>query len=169
MKLKVKLKLHNIKCDFRKEKHGNMFDLSANGTYTIPSPKLVQQSDIDYKIKLSSEIIYLGISTELPKWYRAEVKARSSLMQYFGCILVNGVGEIEADFGKQWFGHLMKLTDTCTLRTINLGDRILQMQISLRPDAPWYYKLRDLFVSGFNYKLVDVITATRGGHGHTGI
>lgn len=170
MKLKVKVKLHNKTYDFRKHKHGNMWDLAANGLYQIPGPKSIKAADVDSYIELSNAKVKLGTSMNLPKYYGVKLQARSSLYKYFGCILANGVGEVEADYSEEYFAILVKLTNNCRLPSaINPGDRVLQMQIYLLPNAPWWAKLRDIFVSGFKFEEVDVLTKIRGGEGSTGI
>jgi len=176
MKLTVLTRFHSPKCDFRKHKHGNMYDLSARKMITIKPPMVYKYVDLDAggdiviigKTQNFSAKVPLGISTQLPKWYGAKVPPRSSLFKHFGCILANSVGEIEASYSGEWFAHLIKLAPG-ELNVINPGDRIVQMQIYLLPEAPWYIKLRHIFVSGFNFKEVDIIHPTRDGHGSTGI
>jgi len=154
----IKLRIHNPKCEL--EQHGNWIDLSINGECKIEGLKVPIISNI---VIPDSKQIYLGISTVLPKWYRAEVKPRSSTYRKFGIILANSVGEIEHDFADQWFSYIIPFKDV----TIPDGERIMQMQISLRPDAPWYMKIADLFISGFKFKNVDLIQPNRKGDGST--
>jgi dUTPase len=155
----IKLKIHNLLCDFRKSQYGNWIDLHINGRHKFEGLKL-PTIGAPYIIP-DDKKVGLGISMTLPKWYRIEIKPRSSTFSKWGLILTNGVGEIESDYAFEIQAHFLPFKDT----TIPDGERVLQMQISLRPDAPWYMKIAELFRSGFRYEEVDVLTTTRGGFG----
>ncbi len=156
----VKLRIHNPLCDFRQSQYGNWIDLHLNGRThfeglrTSPMTELVIPDD---------KLVGLGVSFTVPKWYRTEIKPRSSTFKKWGLILTNSVGEIEWDYKNEILAHFLPFKDV----TIPDGERLLQMQISLRPDAPWYMKIMDLFISGFKYKKVDVLTTSREGFGST--
>ena len=100
----------------------------------------------------------------LPKWYKAEIKPRSSSYKKFGFIQVNSPAEIEHDYSDTWMLPVVFLES----KIINKGDRICQFQIKLREDAPWYMKIYDLFRGKFSFKEVQDIYTTRKGLGSTG-
>lgn len=158
IKRTIKLRIHNPKCDFRNSQYGNWIDLHLNGQISFEGLKTTPGTNI---IVPDNKIVGLGISMTLPKWYRCEIKPRSSTFKKWGLILTNSVGEIEYDYFKEYKANFLAFKDV----TIPDGERILQMQISLRPDAPFYMKLIDLFVSGFRYEEVDVLTTNRDGYG----
>ena len=163
----VKLKLHSPKC--KPIQFGNWVDLAVNGTYHVKSPEIgIDLNDGNRTPILHSKILDLGVSMTLPKWYRAEIKPRSSTFKKYGIILSNSVGEIEASYSGIWMAHVIKLTSNCEFKDIEHGSRLFQFQISLRPDAPFYIKILNLFISGFKFKQVDVLTTTRKGFGSTG-
>jgi len=166
----VKLKIWNRKCDFRESQYGNWIDLHVADNIALINPRLAVIATGKEEIQVPSfqEIkLSLGISTTLPKWYRMEIKPRSSTFKKYGLILTNSVGEIEYDYSGLIQAYCIKLGSNNELKFISEGDRLFQMQISLRPDAPWYMKIAELFRSGFIFKDVDVITTTRGGFGST--
>ena len=156
----IKLRIHNPKCDFRQSQYGNWIDLHINGRTPFTGLKT---SLINSMIIPDDKIVGLGVSFTVPKWYRTEIKPRSSTFKKWGLLLTNSVGEIEWDYKNEIMAHFIPFKDVI----VPDGERILQMQISLRPDAPFYMKIMDLFVSGFKYKVVDVLTTTRGGFGST--
>lgn len=147
-KKEVKILYIDRECQF--EKHGNWMDLKSKEPITAYEGEFQE--------------IPLGIAMTLPKWYKAEIKPRSSSYKNFGFIQANSVGEIENDFCKEWRLPAIFLK----FGVIRKYDRICQFQIKLREDAPWYAKIADLFISGFKYTEVDVLTTSRGGLGHTG-
>lgn len=150
----TKVKYVNHNPEYELQKHGNWIDLASSDDYVM--------NHMDYAL------IDLGISMELPKWYKAEIKPRSSTFKKFGIILTNSVGEIDTEYcgqGDRWkFGALCLAHST----VISKGDRIAQFTISLREDAPWYMKIKDLFTNP-KLKQVDILSgANRGGFGSTG-
>ena len=156
----IKLRIHNPKCDPRKRKFGNMTDLCINGDHTFSAPRSNKQDNI---ITFNNGRIGLGISMTLPKWYEARILPRSSTYGKWDCILSNGQGVIEWNYCEEWKAHLIPFDDIY----IPDGTPILQYEVKLLPDAPTYMKIWDLFISGFKYKVVDVLTTTRGGFGST--
>lgn len=157
----IKLRIHNPLCDFRQWIGlGNWIDLSINGRTAFTDLRIQLITNL---IIPDDKLVGLGVSFTIPKWYRAEIKLRSSTFKKWGIILTNSVGEIEADYAHEIMAHFLSFKDVI----IPDGERLVQMQISLRHDAPWYMKIADLFTSGFKYKEVDVLTTNRGGFGST--
>ncbi|MCP4255031.1 MAG: hypothetical protein GY775_16815 [Candidatus Scalindua sp.] len=168
-KKKVKLKIHNPSCDIRQKgfKNGNWTDLAANGDQYLNPPNLIVTRNSKEEFQSPNfRFVYLplGVSMTLPKWYGAEIKPRSSTFKNFGIIQTNSVGEVEAVFSEEWRFPSLQFKRGL----IENGERFCQFQIKLLSEAPWYMKIADLFVSGFKYEEVDVLTTTRGGLGSTG-
>jgi len=151
----VKLRLFDNHCDFRNHKHGNMWDLASLKEINILNIELNKGILIDF-----------GISMTLPKWYGAKIYPRSSTYKKYGLMLTNSVGIIEYDYSLNWLGSFHRI-NFGTKPYINIGDRIAQFEIYLLPNAPWYMKILHLFINGFIFKEVDVITTNRGGFGST--
>lgn len=158
----IKLRVHNPKCDIRNNKHGNMTDLCINGDWTLYGPTAEIKPTVTL-IKFYPQLVGLGVSMTLPKYYGAIIVPRSSTFSKFKCLLSNSLGIIEWNYKDEWKANLIPFEDTF----IADGTSLLQFQVKLLPDAPWYMKIADLFISGFKYKKVDVITTTRGGWGST--
>lgn len=161
MKLSVKVVVEND--SLLPEQYGNWIDLKSNKRIQQRSINTPQERE-PFIFSISQVLIPLGIKMTLPKWYRAELKPRSSSFRKFGFIQTNGVGEIEWDYADEWMLPVIFLKEG----EIKSGERICQFQISLRPDAPWYIKLRDLFVNGFKFVKVDKLETNRKGFGSTG-
>lgn len=163
LKLKIRkiIKIIVARPECWPEQHGNWIDLSILIPETILSQFMILEIGKNY-------VLDSGVRMTLPKWYRAEIKPRSSTYKNWGIILVNSVGEVEDTYSGSWFMHVNKLTEQCKTPVIKHGERAFQFQISLRPDAPWYKKVADLFISGFKFEEVDVLSTIREGHGSTG-
>jgi len=164
----IKLRIHNPKCDVRNRKFGNMTDLCINGDWTLYGPVVdIKEFSSEFarlanfNTKFSPQLVGLGVSMTLPKWYGAIIVPRSSTFGKFKCLLSNSLGVIEASYCKEWLANLIPFEDTF----IADGTSILQFEVKLLPDAPFYMKIMDLFISGFKYKKVDVLTTTREGWG----
>ena len=148
----VKYVKHNP--DFVLEKHGNWIDLCTSRNYSMKFGNFT--------------IIDLGVSMKLPKWYKAEIKPRSSTFSKFGIIQTNSVGEIDTEYcgmNDRWgFPALCLLEHTF----IEKNSRICQFIVKLREDAPWYMKVLDLFTK-IEFEEVDVLLdMPRGGFGSSG-
>ena len=152
IKRKVKICVLDHKC--KPSQQGNWIDLKCA-----------------IKVELKGGFEYyqlpLGIKTELPKWYKAEVKPRSSTFKHYSILQTNSPGEIEANYCEEW---LFPCISVLSGNYISSGERICQMQIKLREDAPWYMKILDLFTK-IELKYVDEeeIKGNRKGFGSTGI
>ncbi len=149
----IKYVNHNV--DYSIQKYGNWIDLCTSKTYEM--------------VHLDYELLDLGISMQLPKWYKAEIKPRSSTYNKFGIIMTNSVGEIDTEYCGQ--GDRWKFAALCLCKStiIKKNSRIAQFTIKIREDAPWYMKIKDLFTN-YKFKEVDVLPGKdRGGFGSTGI
>ncbi len=156
MKRTIKIRLHDNMV--LPEKHGNMWDLRVNTDTYFDSIEESTGKGI---------LIGLGVSMTLPKGYGASIYSRSSMYQTYGIILANSVGVIEWNYGLEWLANFVKLTDDCESNYIPAHARVVQFEIYLLPEAPWYLKILDLFNSGFRFKEVDVLSTYRGGFGST--
>jgi dUTPase len=151
----IKLRIHNKLCDIRGNQLGNWIDVCANGNHKLIGLKLPPVGAPTFVI--DNVRIPLGISMTLPKWYKCELKLNNTSFINWGIIMTNAPGEIEYDYKYEYQLDVIAFKDI----TIPNGKNIAQIQFSLRPDAPWYMKIADLFISGFKYKEVDVLTTTR--------
>ena len=165
MNIKVKLIDKNIKL----EQFGNWIDLQTREHIVLNAPVTIKKLSNDTgglieSVKFDSIFIPLGIAMTLPKWYKAEIKPRSSTFKKYGIIQTNSIGEIEWDYCKEWLFPALAIREC----KIPAYERICQFQIKIREDAPWYAKLYDLFKKDFKFVYVDKLTTKRGGIGHTG-
>jgi len=165
----IKLRIHNPLCDFRRAgfNNGNWIDLASNGEYSFVIPNIGVRVEEGFEFRtfhINNVYIPLGVSMTLPKWYKAEIKPRSSTFANYGIIQTNSIGEIEWNFSKEYMFPALAFKKT----TLKSGERFCQFQIKLCENAPWYMKIADLFRSGFKFKEVDILTTTRGGLGSTG-
>lgn len=164
--LKREIKIYSI--GNKIEQHGNWIDLSTAEEVVVHKPK-IKYSKTNNQRFVSFEYlkINLGIVTELPKWYKAELKPRSSTFEKYGLIQTNSVGEIEGDYGDFWLMPVLCFKDT----TIPKDTRICQFQVKLREDAPILYKILDLFTR-LKIKMVDnkeALSSSRSGFGSTDV
>lgn len=164
-KKKVKLKIDVAHCDIRNNEYGNWIDLANKKDLHMLGPIVSTESISKYlKVKYTPILMDLGIAMTLPKHYRAEIKPRSSTFKRWGILLTNSVGEIEANYSENWLANVLPTRDV----TIPKGTRLFQFQISLKPNAPWYMKIADLFTSKITFEVVDNLTTNRSGFGSTG-
>ncbi len=162
MKLKIKTVVDSRDL-LPEDHHGNLIDLKASQEFNLESPE--KKKTPSNKIIIDDFILSLGIKMQLPKWYRAEIKPRSSLYRKHGVILANHVGEIEWDYSDYWKVHLIKLKDAPSIKR---GERIVQADIKPVSDAPWWIKIRHLFVTGYKFVRYTHLDSDRGGFGSTG-
>lgn len=144
------------------EKHGNMWDLKSNENVVISSPELTLKPK---SFSIFSYKLDLGIKMTMPKFYGARIYPRSSLYEKKGLMLVNSVGVIEWNYSDKISANLVNLSNQEA--TINVGERLLQMEIYVLQDAPWYIKLLDIFTK-IELVEVNLIDTTRGGYGSSG-
>lgn len=156
--LKLKILYHNKKC--RLEQHGNWIDCKS-------------AIDVEYK-KNDFNLIPLGFSMKLPKYYEANLVARSSTFIKYSVTQHNALGVIDGPSknddgysgnGDEWkFGAIAHKKNS-----IKEGDRICQFKIIPTMNAPWYVKLHWLFF-GSKIKFIEVDDLEfedRGGFGST--
>lgn len=162
--LRKKIKIFSI--GNKIEQHGNWIDLSTSEEVVSHKPKIkYSKSNNQRFVNFEYLKINLGIITELPKWYKAELKPRSSTFEKYGLIQTNSIGEIEGDYGDFWLMPVLCFKDI----TIPENTRICQFQVKLREDAPIIYKILDLFTK-LKIEMVDnkeALKSTRGGFGST--
>jgi len=159
----MKIKYVNYNPGYIFQKHGNWIDLAVSRYYVLSRGE--------------AEFLDLGIAMKLPKWYKAEVKPRSSTFKKFGIIQVNSVGEIDTNYSGPndvWkmpvycLRPMSRINQDMYATHIPENSRVAQFTVRLREDAPWYMKIKDLFTT---YKFVEVKTLkdkNRGGFGSTG-
>lgn len=146
----VKITYLNSSCKI--QKYGNWIDVKASKQIT---------GNVGV-----SRLIPLGFKTEMDKYLRAEIKPRSSSFKYYNFIQTNSVGEIESNYGDEWKLPVYFLGKG----EISEGDRIAQINFSVKADAPWYIKLKALFCKIKIKEVSEVdIKSTRKGFGSTGI
>lgn len=157
--MKIKIKYHNQNCKI--ESFGNWIDLKAAETVTFK--------------KGTYKLIPLGVSIELPKYCQANIVPRGGTFNKYGLIQTNHYGVVDgpdqhgAGYSGNddvWFFGAYALKES----TVNEGDRICQFEIRPTMKAPWYIKLKWLFISNFTFVEVEKLTAkNRGGLGKSGI
>ena len=158
IKLRIPIKYHNQNCKI--ESHGDWIDLKS-------AEKVSFSKVWDFKI------ISLGVSMKLPKYYQANLIPRSSTFKKFGLIQSNHMGVIDGPTktspgycGNDDIWGFAAISGRRT--TINEGDRICQFEIRPTMRAPWWVKLKWLFVSNIIFVEVDKLdTENRGGFGST--
>ena len=157
--MKLYVKYHNQNCKLIQM--GNWIDLKSSGEYKIK--------------KFKNELIDLGVSIKLPKYYQANIVPRSGTYSKYSIIQANHYGIIDGPTNNtggysgnedRWKFNAIAFIDT----QIFEGDRICQFEIRPTMNAPWYVKLRWLFDNKINIIEVDDLKSpNRGGFGSTGI
>ena len=160
--MKIKVKLNNLSCKIEQNKKGEWIDLKAATTLSLKAPT------INGIKKFDTALIPLGISMELPKYFEANIVPRSSTFKNFKIILANSMGIIDSTYngdGDEWKFQAIALDST----KINEGDRIAQFRIRPSQFAPWWVKIKWLFVNKIEFKSVKTLgNKSRGGFGSTG-
>lgn len=77
--------------------------------------------------------INLGIRTQFPEGYEAQLRARSGLAAKHGIGLVNGIGTIDAGYRGEW--AVLLYNYSLDPFVINPGDRICQVVFNQLPDV----------------------------------
>lgn len=157
--MKILVKYHNPLCKL--EKHGCWIDLRS-------------AADVNIK-KFGNEMIPLGVSMKLPKYFEANIAPRSGTFKNFGIIMANHLGVIDGpdDVNEGYSGNDDKwMFNAIAMRDshISIGDRICQFKVVPSMSAPWYVKLKWIFDSKINFIEVDDLKSkNRGGFSSTGI
>lgn len=161
--MKIKVKYHNDNCKI--ESFGDWIDLKAAQFVHFNAPTSAFRSR---KVSFDFKTISLGISMELPKHFEANIVPRSSTYKKFGLVSANHFGVIDNSYcgdNDVWGFPAIALKET----SIEEGDRICQFRIRPSQKAPWYIKLKWLFVSEIEFVEVDHLgNPDRGGFGSSG-
>lgn len=140
-------------------------------------PVIVRKGDwIDLKVAEDTPVprrkvtyVRLGVAMQLPKGFEAVVIPRSSTAKNKKVLQANSVGLIDNSYNgdnDEWAFPAYPIGDSVILHK---GDRICQFRIQLSQKASWWQKLRWLFSSTINFKVVDSLdNASRGGFGSSG-
>lgn len=149
---KIKIVYHNK--EYKIQKHGDFFDLATSKNYSMQAG--------------SFELLDLGVSMRLPKWYGAIVIPRSSTYKNFNIIQANSIGYIDNLFcGQNDRWKFPAIANNQVL--IEKNSRICQFRLILDQNAPFYIKILNLFTK-FTFKQVDVLHGKdRGGFGKSGV
>ena len=158
MKIKIPIKYHNPICKL--EIYGNWIDLKSAETVTIT--------------KLKNALVSLGVSMKLPKYFQANIVPRSGTFNKYGVIQGNHYGVVDGptktNDGYSGNNDVWKFNAIALKQTIiTEGDRICQFEIKPTMFAPWWVKLKWLFVNKIEFVEVDDLKSNdRGGFGSTG-
>lgn len=174
---------------------GDWIDLRAAEDITLPVPTSMQKHQVNNErirdVKVSNQLISLGIAMQLPAGYEAHVLPRSSSYKNFGVILGNSMGIIDNSYcgpNDIWKFNAIALKP-CTIsgprpayeadyknEEITIvngyvqGDRICQFRIMLSQKATVWQKIKWLFTSGIEIRVVNELSnSNRGGIGSTGV
>ena len=176
MKLKIKVKVFPGSTKIELSEKGDCIDLRAAEDITLEAPYANtlhknKQERLRY-VEFDRAVIPLGVAMQLPKGFKANVYARSSINKKggdFQAILSNGVGQIDNSYcgpNDQWFMSIMSVGSV----KINKNDRICQFDIQPSMKATVWQKLKWLFSNGIELEFVDELdNPDRGGHGSTGV
>lgn len=176
MKLKIKVKVFPGSTKIELTEKGDLIDLRAAENVIMMAPyanALHKSKNEKYRfVDFDRAVIPLGVAMQLPKGFKANVYARSSINKKdgnFQVILNNGVGQIDNSYcgpNDQWFISVM-----CVGKVeVEKGDRICQFEIVPSMKATVWQKLKWLFSSGVELIFVDELeNPDRGGHGSTGV
>ena len=177
MKLKIKVKVLTIGCCPSITDNGDWIDLrSAVDVNLRPAQSGVlkektkdgittRRRDVDIPVY----IIPLGVAMELPAGFEAIIDSRSSGPSKIGVFIPSGQGVVDNSYKgneDEWKYICSPMRET----TIRKGDRICQFRIQLSQKATVWQKIKWLFSSGVEIKMVDNLgNNNRRGVGSTGI
>lgn len=159
MKIKIPVKYHNKNCII--ENHGNWFDLKSSET-------------VEFSRSWVFKLIKLGVSIKLPKYFQANIVPRSSTYKNYNLIQSNHYGVVDGpdniNSGYSGNDDIWMFPAISGKKTIvNEGDRICQFEIKPTMFAPWWVKVKWLFVNKIKFIEVDNLDSpNRGGFGSTG-
>lgn len=173
MKQIIKVKVLTPGCEPVINKKGDWIDLKSAVDLEINAPQAgsrYKREDRSYR-DVKNKVVYipLGVAMQLPKGYEAIIASRSSTPYKKNIFIPNGVGIVDSVFcgdNDQWHYVASPLSNA----TIEKGDRICQFRIQLSQKATFWQKLKWLFSSGVEIKIVDSLSnPDRGGLGSTGV
>jgi len=156
--MKLLVKYHSSLCGL--EKYGNWIDLKSS-------------VDISFKM-FENQLIPLGVSIRLPKYYQANIVPRSGTYKKYKLIQVNHYGIVDGPDDKSdgysgnndvWMFNALAIEGT----QVSVGDRICQFEVRPTMTAPWYIKLWWIFDNKIKlFEVNDLGSNNRGGFGSTG-
>lgn len=169
--MKIKVKVLRPECKIERNKKGEWIDLHSAEEIDVHRPKTtgVQDTLEAEDVLFYHIMIDLGIAMELPKHFEAIIAPRSSAFKNFGIIQTNSIGIVDSSYCGN--NDIWKLP-VISLRPgrIEVGDRVAQFRIQPSQFAPWWVKLRWLFVSKIKFEYVNFLdNSDRGGFGSTGV
>ena len=173
MKQIIKVKVLTEGCAPEITEKGDWIDLRAAEDLHIDSPyaniKSKKGGETTRKVKFTHTYISLGIAMEMPKGMEALVAPRSSSIKNFHFIQPNSPAVIDNVYNgddDEWKGSILCVGDV----NIKKGDRICQFRILPSQKATVWQKLKWLFSSGVEIRIVDSLgNDNRGGLGSTGV
>ena len=173
MKQTIKVKVLTDGCAPQIIGSGDWIDLRAAADVHIDSPyantKSKKGGDTTRKVKFTHQYVPLGIAMQLPAGMEALVAPRSSSIKNFNFIQPNSPAVIDNSYNgdkDEWKGSILCVGDV----NIKKGDRICQFRILPSQKATVWQKLKWLFSSGVEIRIVDSLgNENRGGLGSTGV
>jgi len=156
--MKIQVIYHDNGCKI--EKNGNWYDLKS-------------AEHIKFE-RFGQAVVSLGLSMNLPRYYQANIVPRSSLGIKKHLVVLNHYGVIDGpnNYNKGYIGNndiwkcplfALKATE------VNKYERICQFEIRLTQDAPWWAKIRHIFIGRPVFEKVKHFNnESRGGFGSTG-
>ena len=165
MKQVIKVKVLTDGCAPQIIGKGEWIDLRAAEDVHIDPPfaytKSKKGGETTRKVKFTHQYVPLGIAMQLPAGMEALVAPRSSSIKNFNFIQPNSPAVIDNSYNgnkDEWKGSIL-----CV-------DRICQFRILPSQKATVWQKLKWLFSSGVEIRIVDSLgNENRGGLGSTGV
>ena len=173
MKQTIKVKVLTDGCAPQLSQNGEWVDLRAAADVHIDSPyaniKSKKGGETTRKVKFTHQYVPLGIAMQLPAGMEALVAPRSSSIRNFNFIQPNSPAVIDNSYNgdnDEWKGSILCVGEV----NIKKGDRICQFRILPSQKATVWQKLKWLFSSGVEIRIVDSLgNENRGGLGSTGV
>lgn len=142
----------------------NKLEINPNGCW------IDLRSSKDYEIPVgNNQLIDLGISIKLPKYFQANIVPRSSTFKNFNLIQLNHFGVIDDTYcGNKdiWMFNGFALNKDSVVK---MNDRVCQFEIRPSQFAPLWVKLKWLFSSKIELiEVNDLDSPNRGGFGTSG-
>ncbi|MFH1120200.1 MAG: dUTP diphosphatase [Bacteroidota bacterium] len=132
--------------------------------HTLPAYETIASAGMDLRANLSVPVVLktleramipTGLFIELPIGYEAQIRPRSGLAARSGITILNSPGTIDADYRGEIKIIIVNLS--AEPFTVNAGDRIAQMIISVHEKAEW-----------IETESLNESERGSGGFGHTG-
>ena len=159
--MKVLIKVLNPLC--KPEAKCDWIDLKSASDCLVTPPTISGKT-----VKFTKYLIPLGVCMELPYGFEAHVVPRSSTFKQYGILMNNSFAVIDNTYcgnEDEWKFPALFIEE----REIKIGDRVCQFRIMPSQFAPWYIKLKWMFVHRIKLVYVDNLSKpSRGGIGSTG-